>query len=160
MSTDDGAAYSSDQRGKKVSVSQMPDESAEAFAGRAMAMLIETESHWVLNMALGSTSGDWESVPSQRWMEARNRTDHRLWLRLTTLRADAGGAIGHLGVDWNGYQLADAWGDLREGSVYLPRTDTGAITTGWAVMWRLVHDIKGLGDRYDSAFERSGLLVE
>lgn len=27
-------------------------------------------------------------------------------------------------------------------------------------LWSLVHDIKGLGDRYDASFERPGILVE
>src|SRR5665213_3537398 len=145
MSTDDGAAYPSGQRGKKVSVSAMPGESSEDFAARAMAMLFDTEAKWVLNMALDSTSDDWETVPSQRWIEARHRRDEKLWLRLTTLRSDVGGAIGHLVVDWNDHQLVDSWGDLREESVYLPRTDTGTISTGWAFIWRLVHDLNGLG---------------
>src|SRR5665213_1205995 len=117
MSTDDGAAYPSDQRGKKVSVSRMPGESADSFAGRAMAMLFETESHWVLNMALDSTSEDWVTVPSQRWIEARHRTDSKLCLRVTTLKSDDGVAVGHLIIEWDGQQLVDDWGDLRSGVV-------------------------------------------
>ncbi len=137
----------------------MPGESAERFARRTMALFIETESQWVLNMLLGSTSHDWVTVPSQRWMEAWNRSDHRLWLTLTALRSDGGGLVGHLVVDWNGYQLADNWGDLRDKSVFLPRTNTGMITTEWATIWQVAHDIKGLGDEYDACFERSGLIV-
>src|ERR1700676_381656 len=119
MSTDDGASYPSDQRGKKVSVSRMPGESADSFAGRATAMLFETEAKWVLNMALGSISDDWVPVPSQRWLEARHRRDEMLWLRLTTLRSDVGGTIGHLVLDLDGHQLVDDWGDLQEESVFI-----------------------------------------
>ena len=103
MSTDDRAAYPSNQRGKKVSVSAMPGETSDEFrAARAMAMLFETEAKWVLNVALDSTSDDWEAVPSERWLEARHRTDQKLWLRLTTLRSDAGGVVGRSSLTGTG----------------------------------------------------------
>jgi hypothetical protein len=63
-------------------------------------------------------------------------------------------------VDSGDQQVVDDWGDLQVVQVYLPRTDTGTITTWRAILWSLVHEIRGVGDRYDSAFERSGLIVE
>ena len=126
MSTDDRAAYPSNQRGKKVSVSAMPGETSDEFAARAMAMLFETEAKWVLNMALDSASDDWEAVPSERSLEVRHRTDQKLWLRLTTLRSDAGGVVvGHLVIDWDGRQLVDKTRVTSERGLYSSWTDTG-----------------------------------
>jgi hypothetical protein len=146
--------------GHKLFVGRRPGESSDDFAARAMAMLLQTETHWVLDKVLSSAPEDWDILPSGRWLEARNRTEPKLRLRLTALPSSSGGSIGHLVVDSGDQQVADSWGDLKEGYVYLPRTDTGTITTGQAILWSLVHEIRGLGDRYDSAFERSGLIVE
>jgi len=155
----DGSFTDPDSR-KKVFVSLRPGESSEMFAARAMNILFVMSDILPIERVVMSGAGDWEKLRSSRWLEARHRTDEKLWLRLTTLRSDVGGAIGHLVVDWNDHQLVDSWGDLREESVYLPRTDTGTISTGWAFIWRLVHDLNGLGDEFDACFEQSGILVK
>jgi hypothetical protein len=146
--------------GRKAFVQRRSDESTDDFASRAMAMLIQSESHWVLNSVLSSAPEDWETIPSERWLEAVSGADLTLRLRLTALPSNGDVSIGHLVVDSGDQQVVDDWGDLQAVQVYLPRTDTGTITTWRAILWSLVHEIRGVGDRYDSAFERSGLIVE
>ena len=146
--------------GRKLFVSQRPGESSEEFATRAMGFLYAINDAYVLDQVASSTPEDWTVLPSDRWLDAVNRTEPKLHLRLTTLPANAGGAIGHLVVDWADSQVADEWGDEQEGAVYLPRPEDGRISTRQAVIWSLLHEIKGLGDLYDASFERSGLIVE
>src|SRR5665213_4546137 len=137
----DGSFTDPDSR-KKVFVSLRPGESSEMFAARAMNILFVMSDILPIERVVMSGAGGWEKLRSSRWLEARHRTDEKLWLRLTTLRSDVGGAVGHLAIDWHGQQLVDDWGDLQEESVFLPRTDSGTITNGWAKMWKLVHTIK------------------
>jgi hypothetical protein len=56
-------------------------------------------------------------------------------------------------------QIADAWGDLQDEGVYLPRSDGGRIKTWQAILWSLAHQIRGMGEPFDAALERSGLIV-
>jgi hypothetical protein len=158
MADEDGSD-SIDQRGEKVSVTQQPGASSEAFAARAMALLFETQSHWALNTVLASTPDDWLRVNGERWLEAWNRTDSKLCLRVTMLKPHDGGVVGHLVIDLDGDPIADDWGKLEGGTVILPRTATGFITTGWAFLWRLVHVLRGLDSEYDAVFECSGIMV-
>src|SRR5664280_1988655 len=61
--------------GRKAFVQRRSDESTDDFASRAMAMLIQSESHWVLNSVLSSAPEDWETIPSERWLEAVSGAD-------------------------------------------------------------------------------------
>jgi hypothetical protein len=122
-------------------------------------MLLQTEVHWVLDTVLSSTPTDWETVPSDKWLESVNRAHPKLRLRLTSLPSGSGGSAGHLVVELGDQRIGDDWGVL-DGRVYLPWSDTGTITTGRAMIWSLVHKMRSLGDLYDASFERSGLIVE
>jgi hypothetical protein len=147
-------------KGRKVFVSRRPDESTESFAIRVMALLQATSDGQVLDLVLASEPSEWEKLPSERWLDAINRTDPTLRLRLTTLESDDGGSVGHLVVDCDDNQILDDWGDLQAEWLYLPRAEDGRISSWQAVIWSLAHEIKGVGDLYDSVFECSGLHVE
>jgi len=146
--------------GRKVFVQRRSDEPSEDFAVRAMRMLMASDDGRVLDRVLVSEPSEWEILPTDRWLEVENRTDPRLRLRLTTLESNDGGSVGHLVVDCDDHQVADSWGDEQEGAVFLPRAEDGRIRNWQAALWRLVHEIKGLGIEYDSCFKRSGIVVE
>jgi hypothetical protein len=113
-----------------------------------------------LERVVMSVADDWEKLPSTRWLEARHRIYPTLHLRVTVLPSDGGDSIGHLAVDHDDKQAADEWGDRQDGGVYLPRADDGRISKWQSALWRLVHQVQGMGDLYDECFERSGLMVE
>jgi hypothetical protein len=146
--------------GRKLFVSQRTGESPDEFATRAMGFLQAMSDGHVLDRVLASGPEDWETIPSAKWIEAVNQSEPRLRLRVTTLPSGGGGSVGHLVVECDGDQIADDWGDLEAESIYLPRSDGGRITTWRAILWSLVHEVRGLGAKYDACFERTGLLVE
>ena len=63
-------------------------------------------------------------------------------------------------MDHDDQQAADEWGDRQDGGVYLPRAEDGRISKWSSVLWRLVHQVQGVGAQYDECFERSGLIEE
>jgi hypothetical protein len=142
---------------RKLSVSQRPGESSEDFTTRMLAFMIGMEASQTLDVVLASAPGDWEILPSHRWLEARNRTYPRLRLRVTDL---VGGSVGHLVVESGVEQVADDWGDLVDGQIYLPRAGNGRISTWKEKLWSLVHKIKELGDKYEVCLNGSGIVVE
>ena len=141
---------------RKLFVSQRPDESDDAFTTRMMAFMLAMENGQTLDVVLASAPADWEILPSDRWLEARNRTYPRLRLRVTA----NGGSPGHLVVESGDEQITDSWGDLLDDGVYFPRAEDGRIMTWQAALWRLAHELRGLGDEFDASFERSGHGVE
>ena len=46
-------------------------------------------------------------------------------MRLTALSSRDGSSIGHLAIECDGELVADHWGDLDEGEMWLPRTENG-----------------------------------
>lgn len=159
MSDIDGAYDSPDGR-RKVFVQRREDESGEDFAARAMNILFVMSDLLPIERVVMSVAGDWEKLPSTRWLEARHRTYPDIHLRVTVLPSDGGGSIGHLAVDHDDKQAADEWGDRQDGGVYLPRAEDGRISKWSSVLWRLVHQVQGVGAQYDECFERSGLIEE
>lgn len=141
--------------GRKLFVSLRPGESSDEFVSRGMGFLQAMGDGHALDRVLASAASDWEALPSDRWLDAVSRSDSRLRLRVTDLSSSGGGSVGHLVVDCEGDPIADDWGDLQEESVYLPRARHGLVRTWQATLWSLVHEIRGLGDRYDACFERS-----
>ncbi len=146
--------------GRKLFVRQRPNETGDDFATRAMGFLYAMSDNHVLDKVLASAPTDWEIVPSTRWIEAVNRSDPRLRLRLTALSSSSGGSVGHLVVACEGDQIADDWADLQDGGVWLPRAEDGRIRTWQAGLWSLVHAIRGLSNQFDACLERSGIGVE
>jgi len=145
--------------GRKLFVRQRPGESSDDFSARMMAFMLAMEAGQTLDVVLASGPADWEILPSHRWLEARNRTYLNLRLRVTAVSSDDGDSTGHLVVESGDEQIADDWGDLRDESVYLPRSEVGRIRTWQASLWSLAHQIRGMGDQFDAALERSGLIV-
>ena|SRR5664279_315309 len=145
--------------GRKLFVRQRPDESSDDFTTRMLAFMLAMENGQTLDVVLASGPADWEILPSPRWLEARNRTYPELRLRVTAVSSDDGDSTGHLVVESGDEQIADDWGDLRDESVYLPRSEVGRIRTWQASLWSLAHQIRGMGDQFDAALERSGLIV-
>src|SRR5665213_1444223 len=139
--------------GRKVFVRQRPGETGDAFATRAMGFLYAMSDGHVLDKVLASAPANWDAVPSDRWLEAVNRSEPRLRLRVTTLSSSDGGAIVHLVAECDGDLIADDWGDLVGESVCLPRTRHGQIWTWQGKLWSLVHQIRGLGDQYAACLE-------
>jgi hypothetical protein len=146
--------------GQKLFVSLRPGESSDEFVTRAMGFMVAMSDNHALDKVLATTPEEWEIIPIGRWVEAVNRSEPRLRLRLTDLSSSDGGSVGHLVVDCEGDPIADDWGDLQEEAVYLPRARYGRVRTWQATLWSLVHQIRGLGDQYDAALERSGIVVE
>ncbi|MGO8872644.1 MAG: hypothetical protein ACLQPH_14820 [Acidimicrobiales bacterium] len=132
--------YDTPEGRRKLFVSQRPDESDDAFTTRMMAFMLAMENGQTLDVVLASGPADWEVLPSDRWVEARNRTHSKLRLRVTA----NGGSLGHLVVESGDEQIADAWGDLLDDGVYLPRAEDGRIITWQAALWSLAHQIRGL----------------
>ena len=159
MSDVDGRFDDADGR-SKVFVRRREDESDEVFAARAMSIMFVMSDILPLERVVMSVADDWEILPSARWLEARHRTYPTLHLRVTVLPSDGGGSLGHLVVDDLDQQGADGWADRQDGGVYLPRAEDGRISKWQSVLWRLVHQVQGMGDLYDECFERSGLMVE
>ena len=145
--------------GRKVFVSLRPGESSDEFVTRAAGFMVAMGDGHALDKVLATTPAEWEIIPSARWVEAVNRSEPRLRLRLTSLLSSDGGSVGHLVVDCDGDPVADDWGDLQE-EVFLPRARHGRVRTWQMTLWSLVHEIRGLGDLYDAALERSGIVVE
>jgi len=159
MSDVDGSFTDPDGR-KKVFVSLRPGESSEAFAARAMNILFIMSDITPLERVAMSVADDWVKLPSSRWLEARHRSYPNLHLRVTVLPSDGGGSLGHLVVDDDDEQATDDWADEHDGSLYLPRAEDGRIAARQAFLWRLTHEIRGMGDQYDACLERNGLVVE
>jgi len=155
----DGRYDDSDGR-SKVFVRRRNDETGDEFAVRAMSIMFVMSDILPLERVVMSVVGDWEKLPSTRWLEARHRTYPTLHLRVTVLPSDGGGSLGHLVVDDLDQQVADGWADRQDGGVYLPRAEDGRISKWQSALWRLVHQIHGVGAQYDVCFERSGLMVE
>ncbi len=145
--------------GRKLFVSLRPDVSSDEFVTRAMGFLVAMSDNHALDKVLASTPEEWEIIPSARWVEASNRSEPRLHLRVTGLASSEGGSVGHLVADCDGDPIADDWADLQA-EVYLPRARHGRVRTWQATLWSLVHEIRGLGDQYDAALERSDIVVE
>ena len=146
--------------GRKLYVRQRPGESGDAFATRAMGFLWAMSDGHVLDQVLGSAPVDWEIVPSVRWLEAVNRSEPRLRLRVTSQSSSDGGSVGHLVVECDDQLVADDWADLQEESVLLPQARHGQIWTWQEGLWSLAHEIRGLGFQYAACLERSGLVLE
>ena len=121
-------------------------------------MLTAASNGHVIDTVLSSAPDEWVTLPSDRWLEAELKAMPDLHLRLTALATKDGGSVGHLVIESRGELVHDDWGDGQEG-IYLPKSNDGNISTGRAVLWSLVHEIRGVGDRYDNVFERSGLIV-
>ena len=146
--------------GRKSFVSLRPGETGDEFATRAMGFLYAMSDGHVLDKVLTSTPEEWEIIPSARWVEAVNRSEPKLRLRVTPLSSNDGGSVGHLVVECEDQLVADDWADLQEESVFLPRARHGQIWTWQAALWSLAHEIRGLGVQYEACLERSGLVVE
>jgi len=146
--------------GKKVFVSLRPGESSDEFATRAMGFLQAMSDGHVLDMVLASEPNDWETVLSAKWLDAQNRSRPKLRLRVTALSSSDGGSVGHLVVECEAQLVADDWGDLVDGQIYVPRAGNGRIRGWQSTLWTLVHDINGLGGQFEASFKRSGLTVE
>jgi hypothetical protein len=157
-STDIGADATGDQPKRKVSVSLQPGESTDDFAARAMRMLTAASEGHVIERVLRSAPEEWATLPSDRWLEAELKAMPDLHVRLTSLATGDGGSVAHLDIESRGELVHDDWGDEHE-SIYLPKSDDGHISTGRAILWSLVHEIRGVGDLYDYIFERSGLII-
>jgi len=155
----DGRYDDADGR-SKLYVHQRPGESGDAFATRAMGFLWAMSDGHVLDQVLGSTPAGWAIVPTNRWLDAVNRSDSRLRLRVTELSSSNGGSAGHLVVECDGQLVADDWADLQEESVLLPQARHGQIWTWQEGLWSLAHEIRGLGVQYAACLERSGLVLE
>lgn len=151
-------AYESPE-GRKLFVSLRPGESSDEFVTRAMGFMVAMGDGHALDKVMATESSDWDTIPSARWLEAVNSSEPRLRLRVTSLSSSDGGSVGHLVVDCDGDPIADDWADLQE-EVFLPRARYGRVRTWQATLWSLVHEIRGLGDQYDAALERSGIVVE
>jgi len=149
----DGRYDDADGR-KKVFVKQRPDESSDDFATRAMGFFLAMSDGHVLDKVILSSADDWEIVASDPWLEARSWVYPMLRIRLTALPSKDGEVVGHLAVECDGDQVADYWGS-RVGRVYLPRTESGTITSGEAKIWSLVHGVKGLDAEYEQNFRRA-----
>ncbi len=158
MADVDGRFDDADGR-SKVFVRRREDESDEDFAARAMNILFVMSDLLPIERVVMSGVGDWQKLPTTRWLEARHRTYPTIHLRVTILQSDGGGSVGHLVVGDDDQQAADEWGD-SQGGVYLPRSDDGRISKWQLAFWRLVHEIQGMADQFDSALERSGLVAE
>ncbi len=159
MSDVDGSFNDPDGR-KKVFVSLRPGESSEEFVARAMGILFIMSDIQPLERVVMSVADDWEKLLTARWLEARHRTYPTIQLRVTLLPSDGDGSVGHLVVDDDDQQVVDEWGDSQDGGVYLPRSEDGRISKWQLAFWRLVHEIQGMADQFDSVLERSGLVVE
>ena len=155
----DGSFTDPDGR-RKIFVSLRPGESSESFAARAVNAMFVMSDITPIERVVMSAADDFEKLPSTRWLEARHRTYPNIRLRVTVLRSAGGGSIGHLVVDHDGQQVGDVWGDEQHGGVFLPRPEKGRISKWSSALWRLAHEIRGLGDQYDGCFERSGIDVE
>jgi hypothetical protein len=109
-----------------------------------------------------SVMGDWEKLPSNRWLEARHRSYPNIHLRVTILQSNGGGSVGHLVVDHDDQQAADGWADRQDGGVYLPRVEDGRVSKWQGNLWQLSHEVwgMGMGDLYDTALANSGVIVE
>ena len=152
-------AYDSPE-GRKVFVSLRPGESSDEFLSRASSLLFVMSDIQPLERVAMSAVGDWEMLPSTRWLEAQNRTYPNLRLRVTVLPSDGGGSVGHLVLDDDDEQASDDWADEYEESLYLPRPEEGRISARQAFLWRLAHEIRGAVAKFDACLERSGIVVE
>ena len=152
-------AYDTPGGRRKVFVQQRSGESDEAFTTRMMAFMLTMENGQILEQVARSVVDDWERLPSTRWLESSHRSYPKLHIRVTILESSGDGTVGHLVVDYDDDQVADEWGDDQEEPVYLPRPEDGRISARQAFLWHLAHQIRGMGDQFDAALERSGLIV-
>jgi hypothetical protein len=125
-----------------------------------LAFMSAMENGQILERVARSVVEDWEMLPSTRWLESSHRSYPKLHIRVTILQSDGGDTVGHLVVDYDDDQVADEWGDAQKGSLYLPRPEDGRISPRQAFLWHLAHQIRGLGNQFDAALERSGIVVE
>ncbi|MGP0109401.1 MAG: hypothetical protein ACLPR9_11185 [Acidimicrobiales bacterium] len=146
--------------GRRLYVSLRPGESSDEFATRAIGFMYAMSDGHVLDGVLATASSEWETIPSAKWIEAVNQSEPKLSLRVTTLPSGDGGSVGHLVVECEDQLVADDWADLQDESILLPRTRHGQIWRWQATLWSLVHEIRGLGDQYEAALARSGVIVE
>jgi len=149
----DGSYNDADGR-KKSFVRQRPDESSDEFATRAMRFFLATSDGYVLDKVMLGAADDWEILASASWLEVRSWMHPMLRIRLTALPSNGEDRVGHLVVDCDGDPVADYWGH-QVGQVFLPRPESGTITSGEARIWSLVHEIKGLGTEYEQNFRRA-----
>jgi hypothetical protein len=155
----DGRYDDADGR-SRIYVRRRDGESDEDFAGRAVNIMFVMSDLLPIEQVVTSRADLWTKLPSTRWLEARLSTDPTIHVRVTDLPSAGCGSVGHLVVDHGGQQVADEWGDRQENGAYLPRADQGRVTRWSATLWRLAHEIRGIGDHYDAALARSGLIVE
>jgi hypothetical protein len=146
--------------GRKLFVRQRPNESDDAFTTRMLAFMSAMENGQIVERVARSVVDDWEMLPSTRWLESSHRSYPKLHIRVTILESNGGGTVGHLVVDYDDDHVADEWGDAQEGSLYLPKPEDGRISARQAFLWHLAHQIRGMGDQFDAALSRSGLIVE
>ena len=144
----------------RMFVRRRDDESDESFAARAMSILYVMSDLLPIELVVTSSAYDWDKLPTNRWLEARHSTDPTICLRVTILPSAGGDSIAHLVVDHGDQQVFDGWADRQDGGAFLPRAEQGCITRWSAALWRLVHQVQGVGDIYDESFERAGLMVE
>jgi hypothetical protein len=145
--------------GRKLFVSQRPNETGDDFATRAMGFLQAMGDGHVLDRVLASAAIDWEVLPRDRWLEAVNRSEPRLRLRVTALSSGDGASVGHLVIECEAQLVADDWAKLVDGHIYVPRAEDGRIRTWQAGLWSLAHEIRGMGNQFDAALARNGLTV-
>lgn len=159
MADVDGSFTDPDGR-KKSFVSLRPGESSEEFAARAVGICFAMSDILPLERVVMSGPHDWEKLTSSRRLEARLSADPTIHLRVTVLPSAGGGSLAHLVVDHADQPVFDDWGDSQDDGSFLPRADDGRISKWSAALWRLAHQIRGIGDLYDERFERAGLVVE
>jgi hypothetical protein len=82
------------------------------------------------------------------------------WLRLTALPSTDGGSNGHLVIQYEDQQVADSWGDFTGDHICLPRVENGRLSSWEAILWRLAHTVRGVGDLYESLLESSDIIVD
>jgi hypothetical protein len=144
---------------RKVFVRQRPGESEDVFTTRMMSFYQAMEDGHILERVASSVAEDWERLPSLRWLESSHGSFPKLHIRVTLLESNGGGTVGHLAVDYDEVQVADEWGDEQDEALYLPRSENGYVSNRQAFLWQLAHEIRGIGEYFDQALERSGLVV-
>ncbi len=109
-------------------------------------------------VVIHSQPQDWEVLPSDQWLAVSHRSV--LGLQLTVV-VSASQAQAQLSLACNEQLLGTEAGiAVGDGSVVLPLSHDGMVTWLQESIWRLMHRIKGVGLRYDSWFDQSGLTVQ
>ena len=149
-----GGSFNDADGRKKSFVRQLPDETSDEFATRAMRFFLAANDGHILDKVFRSCADDWEKLESEAWLAARNWAHPMLRMRVIALPTNGGVTVGHLVIECDGEQVAYYWGGLV-GRVFLPRTESGTLSSRDAGIWSLVHDIKGLVTEYEWHFRRA-----